>query len=197
MKLILKIMILLGGLAPLCSRVAGQQYQLREGHIRFSIIAPASELTADNDSLSGSLDLGKGTLRITAYVAGFAFTSAEMPELMRKGATYRFHHYYFDSERYPLATFNGAAAALKKIDPAKDGTYEISCEGKLSMHDVIKIITVKGTVTMKSGIATLNSDFMIDPHDYAVRIPETISRFYYKDMKIAVKARMVRKGAKQ
>lgn len=190
-------MILFLSMIPVWSRVSGQQYQLRDGHVRFSIVAPASELTADNDSLSGSLDLGKGTLRITVYVAGFAFTSSEMPELMRTGATYRFHHYYFDSERYPMATFNGTSPALKKIDPAKDGTYEISCEGKLAMHDVVKTVTIKGTVTMKDGIATLTSDFMIDPHDYAVRIPETISRFYYKDMKIAVKAQMIRKGRKQ
>ncbi len=189
-------MILLGALLPLCSKVPAQQYQLRDGKVHFAIIAPASEVTADNDSLAGNLDLDKGTLRFTVYVAGFAITATDMPQLMREGATYRFHHYYFDSERYPVATFNGTSAALKKIDPSKDGTYEITCEGKLSMHDVVKTITVKGTVTMKDGVAAVSSEFMIDPHDYKVRIPESITRFYYKDMKISVSAQMVRKARK-
>jgi len=194
MKIILKIAALLCCLVAAADRTAAQQYKVQTGMVSFSIIAPASELTAETDSLSGSLDAAKGTIRFTVYVAGFKFTSLTMPELMRIGATYRFHHYYFDSEHYPLATFQGTSAALKKIDFGHEGTYEIVCNGQLSMHETSKPVTVNGTLTVKGGKVSVSSSFLVDPHDYHVRIPESISQFYYKDMKITVAAELARKS---
>lgn len=186
MKIILKIAALL--CCMIADKAMAQQYKVQTGRVSFNIIAPASELTAETDSLSGSVDPAKGTIRFTVYVAGFKFTTPALPELMRLGATYRFHHYYFDSEHNPLATFQGTAAALKKIKLDHDGTYDIECKGQLSMHATTRPVTVKGTITVKSGAVSVSSSFMLDPHDYNVRIPESISAFYYKDMKITVDA---------
>jgi len=169
---------------------AQQVYTLQSGTAKFNVIAPASELTASNDSLIGSLNIGTGAISFKVFVAGFHFVTPYMPEMMNASASRRFQTYYFDSKTYPEATFQGYSEALKTVDLSQNKQYVINSSGIMTMHGISKEISVSGSIEVKGGKVYVHSEFNIDPRDYKVRIPESINRFYMKEVKITIDAQM-------
>jgi polyisoprenoid-binding protein YceI len=82
---------------------------------------------------------------------------------------------YMHSNKFPKAVFNGSISNTSNVNFSKEGTQTVTVEGNLNMHDVIKKITAKGTLTIANNKVTLNSKFNINPTDYKITVPEGIN----------------------
>ena len=80
-----------------------------------------------------------------------------------------FNDDYLQSDKFPNATFEGKIA--NTIDYSKNGKYDISVDGKLTIHGVTKALKQKGTIEIKNGKITAKSTFSILLSDYGITVP--------------------------
>jgi polyisoprenoid-binding protein YceI len=85
-----------------------------------------------------------------------------------------FNENYMESDKYPRADYKGVIADLSKVNFAKDGTYNVTSNGKLTIHGVTKDVTAPGTITVKGSSVTVNSKFSVKPADYKISIPKLV-----------------------
>ena len=55
-----------------------------------------------------------------------------------------FNENYMESDKIPKATFKGKITNLSSVDFTKNGTYDVTVEGDLTIHDVTNKISTKG-----------------------------------------------------
>jgi len=97
-----------------------------------------------------------------------------------------FNENYMDSEKYPKSSFKGKITNLSKVDFKKEGTYEVDVEGDLTIRDVTKKVTVKGTLDVIAGGLNANTKFKIVPEDFNISIPGVVREKIAKDLEVTV-----------
>src|SRR5579862_1100810 len=75
-----------------------------------------------------------------------------------------FNSDYMESDKYPRATFKGKIQ--EHIDVSKDGVYGVTVTGDLTVHGITKTRTVQGNLTVKNGVISMKSEFMVKCGDY-------------------------------
>ncbi|MGB4843828.1 MAG: YceI family protein [Ferruginibacter sp.] len=116
---------------------------------------------AENKTVIASLDTKTGKMAFESSVKSFTFSNPRIQEhFNNKG--------WMDSDQFPSATFIGSIANIKTVNFEKNGVYAVNVNGNLTIHGVTKSIETKGTVTVKDGVITTNSEFSIKLEDYAV-----------------------------
>jgi polyisoprenoid-binding protein YceI len=113
-----------------------------------------------------------------ALIKSFHFDRALMEE--------HFNENYMESDKFPKSVFKGKITNLASVDLSKNGTYEVTVEGDLTIHDVTNKISSKGTVEVVSGGINANSKFKIVPEDYKIIIPGVVRDKFDKTMEVTV-----------
>lgn len=93
-------------------------------------------------------------------------------EFDRKLMQMHFNENYMESDKYPQAKFKGTID--QPIDFSKDGIYNVSVTGVLSVHGVDKTRTIPGKVSIKDGIVQIFSEFKVACADHKIKIPTLI-----------------------
>jgi len=91
-----------------------------------------------------------------------------------------------ESDKFPKSVFKGKITNLASVDFKKPGTYEVTVEGDLTIHDVTNKISTKGTIEVVSGGINANSKFKIVPEDYKIVIPGVVRDKIDKDLTVTV-----------
>ena len=91
-----------------------------------------------------------------------------------------------ESDKFPKAEFKGRIANISAVNFAKDGTYNVTANGKLTMHGVTRDISVPGTVTVKGAEATINSKFKVRTSDYGIKVPALVEGKIAKEIAVTV-----------
>lgn len=155
-----------------------QKYMTRTGRITFFSSTPMENIEAFNNEVAAIADAGSGELVFQAPIKSFKFEKALMQE--------HFNENYMESDKFPKAEFKGRIADISKVNFAKDGTYNVTAAGKLTMHGVTRDISVPGTVTVKGGDATINSKFKVRTADYGIKIPALVEGKIAKEIAVTV-----------
>ena len=142
------------------------KYLSRAGHIWFYSKTPVETVEAHNNQVASFLDVSKGTIAFEVLNKSFKFERALMEE--------HFNENYMESEKFPKATFKGQITNLKDINFGKNGTYDATIEGDLTIHGVTKHITEKGTLEVVQGKVIAKSKFGVKPEDYKIEIPSVV-----------------------
>ena len=79
-----------------------------------------------------------------------------------------FNENYLHSDKFPKAYFKGVITNLKDINFAKDGVYNATVKGNLTIHGVTHEVVQNGTIEIKAGKAIAKSKFKILIKDYNV-----------------------------
>jgi polyisoprenoid-binding protein YceI len=79
------------------------------------------------------------------------------------------------------------------VDLSKDGTYNATVAGKLTIHGVTKDVSVPGTITVKGGTAMLKAKFVIKLADYKVKVPDMVADKVGKEATIVVDCSVAKK----
>jgi polyisoprenoid-binding protein YceI len=143
-----------------------QKYLCKDGNISFFSETPVENIEAKSNECSSALDSKTGELVFVVPITSFKFEKSLMQE--------HFNENYMESEKYPKAFFKGKIADPSVIDYKKDGTYAVSAQGKLTIHNVTRDVNIPGTVTIKNGKAVVDSKFKVRCADYKIKIPKVV-----------------------
>ena len=155
-----------------------QKYMTRNGFIGFYSHTPMEDIKAENNQVAAVLDAGTGEMVFQVLIKSFHFEKALMEE--------HFNENYMDSEKYPKSTFKGKITNLSSVDFSKNGTYDVTVEGDLTLHNVTNKVNARGTIEVITGGINANSKFNIAPEDYKIEIPGVVREKISKDLEVTV-----------
>jgi hypothetical protein len=155
-----------------------QKYMTKNGFIGFYSHTPMEDIKGDNNQVVGALDITTGEMVFQALIKSFHFDRALMEE--------HFNENYMESDKFPKSTFKGKITNLSTVDFTKNGKYEVTVEGDLTVHDVTNKITAKGTIEVVTGGINANSKFNIVPEDYKITIPGVVREKINKNLEVTV-----------
>jgi hypothetical protein len=155
-----------------------QKYMTKNGFIGFYSHTPMEDIKGDNNQVVGALDITTGEMVFQALIKSFHFDRALMEE--------HFNENYMESDKFPKSTFKGKITNLSLVDFTKNGKYEVTVEGDLTIHDVTNKITAKGTIEVVTGGINANSKFNIVPEDYKITIPGVVREKINKNLEVTV-----------
>jgi polyisoprenoid-binding protein YceI len=100
-----------------------------------------------------------------------------------------FNENYLESDKYPKSTFSGKITNNADIDYKKDGTYPVDVAGDLTIHNITRPVTTKGTIEVKDGIVSAKAQFIVKPADYQITIPAVVENKIAKEVGVTIDAR--------
>jgi polyisoprenoid-binding protein YceI len=180
MKAIANLLILFSIVLGIHGTVSAQKFISKNGHIKFYSDSPMEKIEANNRQVKIALDAGTGDFVFQVLMKSFEFEKALMQE--------HFNENYVESDKYPNATFLGKITNLKDINLTKDGTYQATVEGKLTIHGVTKNVKENGTLEVNGDKATAKSKFNILLSDYNISVPGAVVNNISKSIEITINA---------
>jgi hypothetical protein len=155
-----------------------QKYITRNGYISFFSETPFETIKAENNQVVGALDITTGEMVFQALIKSFHFERALMEE--------HFNENYMESDKIPKSTFKGKISNLSSVDFTKNGAYDVTVEGDLTIHDVTKKISAKGTIEVVSGGINANAKLILVPEDYNITIPSVVRNKIDKNIAVTI-----------
>jgi len=175
MRYCLLILLFLG----LGSTAFSQKYITRDGYIGFYSSTPLEDIKADNNQVASVIDISTGEIVFQVLIRSFRFEKALMQE--------HFNENYMESDKYPRSTFSGKITNIGETGLTKSGSYEVTVEGDLTIRDVKKRVSAKGTIDVAAESVTAESKFIISPEDYGIKIPSVVRNNIAKNIEVTVK----------
>jgi hypothetical protein len=159
--------------------LTAQKYMTKNGNIKFYSETPMETIEATNNQVNAALDSQTGDLVLKVLIKSFSFEKALMQE--------HFNENYMESDKFPNSTFQGKVTNLPAIDFKKEGTYEATIEGDLTIHGLTQKISEKGTFTVKAGDKIHGiSKFNVKPADYSIKIPGAVVKNIAETIEVTV-----------
>ncbi len=174
----MKRLALISILLTLALSINAQKYMTKNGYIGFYSHTPMEDIKADNNQVAGVIDASTGDLVFQALIKSFHFDRALMEE--------HFNENYMESDTYPKSSFKGKITNLSSVNLSKNGSYDVTVEGELTLHNVTNKISAKGTLEVASGGLNANAKFNIVPEDYKINIPGLVREKIGKNMEVTV-----------
>jgi hypothetical protein len=140
-------------------------------------------IDAVNSNTKPLFNAANGTFAMKAQQTEFKFKSAFMEE--------HYNENYVESEKFPFATFTGKVT--EKVDYTKDGVYQVTVVGKLSMHGVELERTIKGTITVSKGMITIDSKFEVKVADHKIKVPSLYVEKIAEIIQVTIHSEMIPK----
>lgn len=170
-------MVLLAGLSII--NQAGQDlYVCKNAKVSLFSSAPIEDIKASTSNAVSVYNVGTGELGFSVNIQSLQFEKSLMQE--------HFNSDYMESDKFPKATFKGKIQ--EHIDVTKDGTYLINVAGDLIVHGVAQKRTIQGNLTVKGGVITMNSEFIVKCADHHIEIPRIVFHNIAESIKINVSA---------
>jgi hypothetical protein len=175
---IMKKITLIITLSLLVFTTNAQKFMTRNGFIGFFSHTSMEDIKGDNNQVVGIIDITTGEMVFQALIKSFHFDRALMEE--------HFNENYMESEKYPKAVFKGKIINFQAVTFSKNGTYDITVEGDLTIHNVTNKVSTKGTLEIITGGINANAKFKIVPEDYKIEIPGVVRDKINKDLEVTV-----------
>ena len=156
-----------------------QKYMTKNGYVGIFSHTPMENIIGDNNQVAGVLDASTGDMVFQVLIKSFHFEKALMEE--------HFNENYMESEKFPKSSFKGRITNLSSVIFSKNGTYDVTVEGDLTIRDVTNKMSAKGTIEVISGGINASSKFNIMPEDYKIKIPGVVREKIAKNLEITVK----------
>ena len=184
-----KIIAFIAALMLLLPLTNAQKIFTREANVSFHSDAPLEKIEAHNKKGTSVIDTESGRMEFAVLIKAFQFEKALMQE--------HFNENYMESSKYPKAVFKGAIADLKAINFSKDGTYDTTVKGTMTIHGVSKEIEATGKVKVVNGVISTESELEILPADYDIEIPAVVRDNIAKVITVTIKAQYQTLGSKK
>jgi hypothetical protein len=155
-----------------------QKFMTKNGYIGFFSHTPMEDIKGDNNQVAGVLDISTGEMVFQALIKSFHFDRALMEE--------HFNENYVESDKFPKSSFKGKITNLSAVNFSKNGIYDVTVEGDLTIHDATNKVSTKGTIEVVTGGINANSKFNIVPEDYKINIPGVVREKINKNLEVTV-----------
>ena len=181
MKKITTFLLLIIGFSAIAFGQTGTKFLTNSGKITFFSDAPLEDITGTNKQVQVILDKTTGAMAFKVVMKNYIFDNGPMQKHFNEKM-------WLDTETFQNGTFDGKITNLADVNFAKDGKYNVTVAGKMTIKGVSKTITQKGTVEVKGTNIILKSEFMINVTEYGVKIPADNVTKLNKNVKITVDA---------
>ena len=158
---------------------AGQDiYICKNAKISLYSSAPIEDIRAVSTTAASVFNAATGELDFSASIRSFQFEKSLMQE--------HFNSDYMESDKYPRVIFKGKVQ--EHIDVTRDGSYPVTVTGTFTVHGITKPRTILGTITVKNGIVSMTSEFMVNCADHHIDIPQILFYHIAENIKVTVSA---------
>ena len=171
--LILSFVCLIG----LSNATTAQTYTTKNASITFFSKTTMEDIKGTNNQVMSVLR-GDGKIQFSMAIKGFHFEKALMEE--------HFNENYLEAEKFPTAKFNGNITNITAVNFKKDGVYNVTVSGDMTIHGVTKPATANGTLTIKDGKLSANSKFIVKLADYNVTVPSLVKDVVKQNQEVTV-----------
>ncbi|SEK55793.1 YceI-like domain-containing protein [Chitinophaga rupis] len=179
-RLLFAIVVLLGTVNVYAQDI----YSCRNANLSFFSSAPMEDIEAKTDKGVSAINAKTGAVYFKVPVGSFKFKKKLMEE--------HFNENYLETEKYPYAEYKGKFSS--PVDITKDGTYDVTVEGVLSLHGVDKTYKEKATITVQNGKVTTLSKFNVRLEDHKIKIPTLVIKNIAEVVEVTVNATYAASG---
>lgn len=159
-----KVLLTLGVLVSFISTSFSQTFSCTNGSISFFQETSVEDIDGRSKNLASAINTSNNSIAYKVAMKSFLFEKSLMQD--------HFNENYVESDKYPYATYTGKIN--EKIDWGKDGTYNITSSGTLTLHGVSKQIVEKGILVIKGSSISILNNFKIKFTDYNVEVPKLL-----------------------
>lgn len=170
--------LLLTGLFLTIRAYSQDVYSCRSASFSFFSSAPLEDIEAKTSKGVGAINVKTGAVYFKVPINTFQFRKKLMQE--------HFNENYMESDKYPHAEFKGKI--LEPIDLSKNGAFNVTVDGLLSIHGVDKNYKEKGTITVQDGKLTANAKFNVHVADHQIKIPTLVVKNIAEVVEVTVTA---------
>ena len=172
------LLLFVGAWLLVISASAQDIYACKTTRLSFFSSSPLEDIEAKTDKGASAINTKTKDIFFKVPINTFQFRKKLMQE--------HFNENYLESDKYPFAEFKGKIVDLPEI--SKDGTYEVTVTGTLSIHGVDKTYTAKGTIISEGNKLTVNSTFNVRVADHHIKIPSLVVRNVAEVVAVTVNA---------
>lgn len=115
---------------------------------------PAEDISAKNNTVTGVINSANGDIAISLPVQSFQFEKALMQEHFNNAN-------FMDSKQFPRIILKGKITNLSAVDFAKNGKYEVTVTGDLTIRGISKPVTEKALLEVNNGKVSVSSKFIV------------------------------------
>jgi hypothetical protein len=152
------------------------KYFTKSGKVTFYSKAPLENIEAKNYKALSILDKNTGEVEVSVLMKAFEFEKALMQE--------HFNENYTESDKYPKSVFRGTISDLATIDFAKDGKYNTTVAGKLTLHGETRDISTPVVLNINNGKISAALEFKIVLANFKISIPALVKDKIGKEVMI-------------
>jgi hypothetical protein len=153
-------------------------YACKNARISLYSSAPIEDIKAVSTAGASVYNASTDELDFSVPIRSFQFDKSLMQE--------HFNSDYMESDKFPRATFKGKVQ--EHVDATKDGTYPVKVSGALSVHGITQNRTIPGTISVKTGVISMTSEFMVKCTDHHIDIPQIVFHHIAESIQINVSA---------
>lgn len=158
--------------------LAQSQFYTRSGNATFFSSTPIEDIKAINSGAVCVLDVSSGAIEVSMLNKSFEFAKALMQE--------HFNENYMESNTYPKSAFKGKVSDISSVDLQKEGVYSVNVKGDLTIHGVTKTVEVPGTIEVKGENLKAETQFLVTPEDYDIKIPGMVRDNIAKEIEVTI-----------
>jgi polyisoprenoid-binding protein YceI len=158
--------------------VNAQKFMTKNGYISFFSHTPLEDIKGENNQVAAIIDISTGEMVFQVLIKSFHFDRALLEE--------HFNENYMESDKFPKSVFKGKITNPASVNFNKNGTYDVTVEGDLTIHNVTNKVSIKGTVEIVTGGINASSKFDIVPEDYKIEIPGLVRDKISKAMEVTI-----------
>ena len=164
-----------------------QKYLTRTAKVHFDATTSHSpeKIEGVNNEVGNILDAKTGDLVFQVLIKSFKFEKQLMEE--------HFHENYMESDKYPKADFKGVISNLSEVNFSKDGTYNVTVTGILTIHGVANKVSVPGTITVKGNTLVAKAKFNVVLKEYKIDVPSLVADKLAKTAIVTLESNLVQK----
>jgi hypothetical protein len=145
--------------------VKAQIMSTTKGKLRLVGEAQQETIIAETTALEGKFDLSSRKFSFRQSLNQFGFSQGD---LQKRDAQEK----YWETDKYPYAIFKGMI--INDIDLSKNGQYDVTAKGILSMHGVDKEMKMPVEIKVIDGTLAIHATFKVYLSDFNIKIPRLV-----------------------
>lgn len=134
--------------------MAQEKLVARTGQAKIYSHTVAEDISAVNNTVTGLINTKSGELAIAVPVQGFQFEKSLMQEHFNQPN-------FMDSKQFPRISLKGRISNLTAVNFAKEGNYEVTVEGDLTIKGVSKPVREVAHISVQGGKVTVHCKFVV------------------------------------
>ncbi len=140
-------------------------YKSSESFVTFFSKAELEDIKAENKATTSLINVTSNKIGVRVPIKGFSFEQSLMQEHFNEKK-------YMWSEKHPHATFEGKIEG--DFDFSKDGTYNVTATGDLTVRGITLNRKIEGTFTVSGEEVKLQAEFYIPLDDHKIERPALV-----------------------